>query len=196
MDGCRGGWVIASADGLRVVPSFAEIVAEGFELALIDVPIGLLESGPRACDVEARKLLGPRRSSVFPAPPRRLLSAAKYAGQCSIQLWNILAKIREVDSALTPRLQTRIREAHPECSFRLLHGGPLPHPKKAAQGLALRRRLLRPHFGRLDAIPGAALDDVLDAYALLWSAGRLAAGRGLVLGGERDSRGLRCEICA
>ena len=196
MDGCRGGWVVASPDGLRIVPAFAGIVAERFDLALFDIPIGLPQSGPRACDVEARRLIGPRRSSVFPAPPRRLLSAARYAGQCSVQLWNILPKIREVDSAITPRLQRRIREAHPECSFRLLHGGPLPHAKKTPPGLALRRRLLRPHFGPLEAIPGAALDDVLDAYALLWSAGRVAAGTGLALGGGRDARGLRCEICA
>ena len=40
-------------------------------------------------------------------------------------------------------------------------------------------------------VPGAAVDDVLDAYALFWS----ASGQHVVLGnGERDVRGLRCEI--
>ena len=187
--------MIASDEGVRFVPTFAEMVAQRFDLALVDIPIGLLDSGPRACDIEARQLLGPRRSSVFPAPSRALLAATAYRGQCSVQLWNILAKIREVDVAMTPRLQRRVREAHPECSFCLLRGAPLPEPKKTARGLSMRKSLLRPFFGRLEAIPGAALDDVLDAHALLWSARRVAAGQGLALGGERDARGLRCEIC-
>ena len=188
--------MVATAAGARVVESFAEVVAERFGLALIDIPIGLLD-GPRACDLAARTLLGPRRSSVFPAPPRRLLRARRYAGQCSIQLWNILGKIREVDEAMTRRLQRRIREAHPECAFALLGGAPLRFPKKTAEGEAERRKLLRPHFGEIARLPGAARDDVLDAYALLWSAGRAVAGEARVLGdGARDPRGQRCEILA
>ena len=186
--------MVATDAGARVVASFAELMAERFALALIDIPIGLLE-GPRQCDLAARKLLGPRRASVFPAPPRRLLKARRYAGQCSIQLWNILYKIREVDAGMNRRLQRRAREAHPECSFALLNGAPLRFSKKTAAGGAERRRLLRPHFGEIAAVPGAGRDDVLDAWALLWSARRAAAGEARVLGdGERDSRGLRCEI--
>lgn len=188
VDGCRGGWVLATRDGVHVVRTFAEIVAERFELVLVDIPIGLLEEGPRACDVEARKLLGARRSSVFPAPPRRLLGARRYAGQCSKQLWNILYKIREVDRAMTPRLQRRIREAHPEVAFALLGGAPMRHSKKTREGLAERRALVGP----VPRLAGAAVDDVLDAFALLRSASRTDR---LVLGdGQRDSRGLRCEI--
>ncbi len=194
VDGCRNGWVVATATGARVVPGFAELLAERFALALIDIPIGLL-AGPRQCDREARRLLGPRRSSVFPAPPCGLLKARQYAGQCSIQLWNILPKIREVDEGITARLQRRVREAHPECSFALLNGAPLRFSKKTAAGEAERRLLLRPHFGEIAHLPGAARDDVLDAYALLWSARRAAAGEARVLGdGERDPRGLACEI--
>ena len=169
------------------------MLALRFDLALIDIPIGLLD-GPRPCDVQARALLGPRRSSVFPAPSRRLLRARRYAGQCSIQLWNILYKIREVDEALTPRLQRRVREAHPECSFALLNGAPLRFAKKKPEGLAERRALIEQLFGPVPRLAGAAPDDVLDAYALLWSARREASGTARVLGGERDSRGLRCEI--
>jgi predicted RNase H-like nuclease len=195
VDGCRAGWVAASDRGARLYPTFAEIVAERFELVLIDVPIGLLEAGPRNCDLQARSLLGARRSSVFPAPGRRLLRARRYGRQCSIQLWNILHKIREVDEAMTPRLQRRVREAHPEVSFALLNGSPLRFAKKSADGEAERRRLLRPIFGEIPAVPGAARDDVLDAYALLWSAHRARRGEARVLGGgERDERGLQCEI--
>ena len=195
VDGCRAGWVAASDRGARLYPTFAEIVAERFELVLIDVPIGLLQAGPRNCDLQARSLLGARRSSVFPAPGRRLLRARRYGRQCSIQLWNILHKIREVDEAMTPRLQRRVREAHPEVSFALLNGSPLRFAKKSADGEAERRRLLRPIFGEIPAVPGSARDDVLDAYALLWSAHRARRGEARVLGGgERDERGLQCEI--
>ena len=52
-----------------------------------------------------------------------------------------------------------------------------------------------PIFGEIPAVPGAARDDVLDAYALLWSAHRAWRGEARVLGGsEQDERGLECEI--
>src|SRR3989440_4245779 len=195
VDGCRAGWVAASDRGARVYPTFAEIVAQRFDLMLIDVPIGLLQAGPRHCDLQARNMLGARRSSVFPAPWRRLLRARRYGRQCSIQLWNILHKIREVDEAMTPRLQRRVREAHPEVSFALLNGAPLLFAKKSADGEAERRGLLSSIFGEIRGVPGAARDDVLDAYALLWSARRARRGKARVLGGnERDARGLKCEI--
>jgi predicted RNase H-like nuclease len=194
VDGCRGGWVVATDGGPSFVPAFSQIPRR-FYLVLIDVPIGLLDAGPRRCDVEARSLIGARRSSVFPAPSRRLLRARRYAGQCSAQLWNILDKIREVDAAMKPSLQRRVREAHPEVSFALLNGAPLRFPKKRREGEEERRRLLRPVFGELPRVPGAARDDVLDAYALLWSARRLLYGEARILGGgERDARGLHCEI--
>ena len=141
-------WVVATGAGAFVAGSFSQVLAERFDLVLIDIPIGLPD-GPRDCDVEARALLGPRRSSVFPAPSRELLGARRYAGQCSVQLWNILYKIREVDAAMTPRLQRRVREAHPECSFALLNGGPLRFSKKTAAGEAERRALLAPEFGQI-----------------------------------------------
>jgi predicted RNase H-like nuclease len=195
VDGCRGGWVVASEQGAQVLPTFAEVLGRGFDLVLIDVPIGLLDAGPRRCDVEARSLIGARRSSVFPAPSRPVLRARTYAGQCSVQLWNILDKIREVDAALQPPMQQWIREAHPEVSFALLKGAPLRFPKKKPEGEEERRLLLRPVFGEVPKVPGAARDDVLDAYVLLWSARRVLHRQERVFGsGERDGRGLKCEI--
>jgi predicted RNase H-like nuclease len=195
VDGCRGGWIVAWGGGVQVLPMFAHIVSLRFDLVLVDIPIGLLDAGPRHCDMEARALIGARRSSVFPAPSRSLLRSRRYAGQCSVQLWNILDKIREVDAAMTPALQRRVREAHPEVSFALLNGGPLRYPKKRPEGDAERRALLRPLFGDLPPVPGAATDDVLDAHVLLWSARRVAGGEARVLQSrERDGRGLRCEI--
>ncbi|TMA74578.1 MAG: DUF429 domain-containing protein [Deltaproteobacteria bacterium] len=195
VDGCRSGWVVAWEGGVQVLPTFAYVLSRRFELALIDVPIGLLEVGSRRCDTEARSLIGERRSSVFPAPSRSLLRSRRYAGQCSVQLWNILEKIREVDASMKPALQRRVREAHPEVSFALLNGGPLRYPKKQAAGETERRLLLRPVFGEVPRVPGTARDDVLDAYVLLWSARRVLHGQERVLGsGERDGRRLKCEI--
>ena len=195
VDGCRGGWVVAWDGGAQVLPTFADIVSRRFHLMLIDVPIGLLDAGPRRCDIEARSLIGARRSSVFPAPSRSLLRSGRYAGQCSVQLWHILDKIREVDTSMKPALQRRVREAHPEVSFALLNGGPLRYAKKQPEGETERRRLLRPLFGELRPVPGAARDDVLDAHVLLWSARRLVRSEARVLGsGERDGSGLKCEI--
>jgi len=195
VDGCRRGWVVARAGRVPVLPTLVHIVSLRFDLVLIDVPIGLLDAGPRRCDMEARALIGARRSSVFPAPSRSLLRSRRYAGQCSIQLWNILDKIREVDASMKPTLHRRVREAHPEVSFALLNGGPLRFAKKLPDGQEERRRLLRPVFGELPPVPGAARDDVLDAYVLLWSARRMARNEARVLGsGERDARGLTCEI--
>ena len=195
VDGCRSGWVVAWEGGVQVLPTFGYVLLRRFELALIDIPIGLLEAGSRRCDTEARSLIGERRSSVFPAPSRSLLRSRRYAGQCSVQLWNILEKIREVDASMKPALQRRVREAHPEVSFALLNGGPLRYPKKQAAGETERRLLLRPVFGEVPRVPGTARDDVLDAYVLLWSARRVLHGQERVLGsGERDGRRLKCEI--
>src|SRR3989449_9942954 len=85
---------------------------------------------------------------------------------------------------MTPRLQRRVREAHPEVSFALLNGAPLLFAKKSADGEAERRGLLNPIFGEIRGVPGAARDDVLDAYALLWSARRARRGKARVLGGD------------
>ena len=96
--------------------------------AAIDIPIGLADREPRSCDVAARRLLGPRRSSIFPAPVRAVLEAASYAEACMLsrrasgrgiskQLYNILEKIRTVDALQSPRLQEQLFEMGPELSF-------------------------------------------------------------------------------
>jgi predicted RNase H-like nuclease len=48
----------------------------------IDIPIGLPGGRPRTVDGEARRLLGPRASSVFPAPARGTLDASSYEEAC------------------------------------------------------------------------------------------------------------------
>ncbi|HXZ61101.1 MAG TPA: DUF429 domain-containing protein [Acidimicrobiales bacterium] len=183
-------------------------------VAGIDIPIGLPERGPRACDAEARSLLGPRRSSVFPAPVRAVLGAATYADACAVsraargravsrQLFNILPKIREADAALAraPGVRGRLFEMCPELSFAMLAGAPLRFPKRTAAGRAERVDALHRVFPTVDltGIPtprGAKPDDVLDALAGAWTARRVLAHAHLTLGGETDPTGLTMAVLA
>ncbi len=212
------GAVAQDGAEIRVVPCLDEVVAAlesgRIAAAAIDIPIGLAADGSRACDRSARRLLGPRRSSVFPAPVRAVLGAASYEEACAVsrqvcgkglskQLYNIMGKIREVDKLLSPRLQQRLFEACPELSFAFLSGGkPMPHTKRTAEGRAERvEALQRAEFGDVAALvdgapSGAARDDVFDALVLAWTARRHVAGDCVRLGGEADRRGLRMEISA
>jgi predicted RNase H-like nuclease len=215
VDGCRRGWVTAvgRVDGrgesiVSVVASFGALVAavEGLDLVAVavDIPIGLPEQGPRCCDVEARRRLGPRRSSVFPAPVRAVLGCATWEEAnarsravdgrgLAHQVFNLLPKIGEVDGLLSPSHQERVVEAHPELCFASIAGQPLLHSKRTRAGQVARLALA----GAVPAPPprGAAVDDVLDAHAALWTARRVASGDEERLGDdERDGRGLRMEI--
>jgi predicted RNase H-like nuclease len=201
-------------------PLFARADAGDVGIA-IDIPIGLRDDGPRACDLAARRLLGrPRGSSVFPAPCRAALTAATYRRACalsrralgvalSIECFNIVPKIREVDALMTPARQACVREVHPELVFALLagRGAGLAAPKRTAEGERLRRRLLRrvappfdPNAVRRRLGPSrVARDDVVDAVACLVAAGRILRGEACVVPDgpiPRDARGLRMEIVA
>jgi predicted RNase H-like nuclease len=184
----------------------------------IDIPIGLPEAGARPCDLQTRRLLGPRRgSSVFPAPIRPVLGAVDYPQACRIrqevegkkiskQTWNITPKIREVDDLLrrNPGLQGRLREVHPEVCFYFMAGGqPLEEGKRTQAGYAARLRLLRDHFGDIvaAAVEGrdrqaCAADDILDALAALWTAERILRCEAVTLPEDPplDRSGLRMEI--
>lgn len=84
-------------------------------------------------------------------------------------------------------------EVHPEVSLALLAGAPMAHRKTTPEGRAERMAALG-----LSAVPrvsGAAADDVLDAYAVRWTALRVARADERRLGdGAVDTRGLRMEI--
>ena len=91
-DGCRSGWIcLVREQSGEVLPKLfgtaeALMSQEPRPAVLaIDIPIGLAEVGPRLCDLEARKRLGPRASSVFTAPIRPLLAAATWDEACSIR---------------------------------------------------------------------------------------------------------------
>jgi predicted RNase H-like nuclease len=81
--------LVRGADGLQfaIYASFAQLLASHLgAMVAIDIPIGLTETGEaRTCDIEARRLVGLRRSSIFPAPDRRILQMAvtNYVEACA-----------------------------------------------------------------------------------------------------------------
>ena len=216
VDGCRGQWLAAVGDGDAVswllVPTFRDLYDDtALTVIAIDVPIGLPESGRRACDGEARRLLGRRGSSVFAAPVRSVLSCTTYAeargvlaslggASMSAQAFGIVRAVRDVDGCVGPRDDERIVETHPELAFRLLSGERELVAKKTTAGLAARLRALAGWRGDvldvLERVPaGVPVDDALDALACLWVAERWATGERRTLGGgERDVRNLPMRI--
>lgn len=217
VDGWRGRWVGALLEGRRVtLLDLADVTAvlavPDVELVAIDMPIGLSETGTRACDVQARKLLGPAGSSVFPTPVRAVLGTDDYAEARAIsrartdpprapsaQAFQLVKAIRQLDEALGDPPSDRVVEVHPELAFRALSDD-VRDRKGTARGTVQRLRALRPVVDVEDALagapPGVPVIDALDACAAAWSAARLSRGEGECVGdGATDSHGRPMRIC-
>lgn len=235
VDGCPGGWLVVlrpldepAAARMAIVPDFAAVLAlqPSPEFIGIDMPIGLPETtstGGRDADVGARANLGARQSAVFAVPSRAAVMQSDYREACaaalatsnpprkiSKQCFFLFPKIREIDAVMSPALQSRVHETHPEVAFWALNGErPLDEPKKVKSrphppGLALRRRLLSaagydPAFledrtGIRASVAGP--DDLLDAAACAWTAARIARGQARRFPDKPtlDAKGLRIEI--
>ncbi len=195
VDGTRRGWVAVRLAGgrfagARFFPDFRGVLQAfpGAAIIAVDIPIGLPARGRRRGDGEARRVLGPRRNSVFFVPPRPALEAATHDEAVrvardmdsfvSLQVYALREKIFEVDRLASDR---RIVEVHPEVSFWALNRcTPLLHRKNSWNGLMMRLELLRkaglelpPNLEGLDDMQP---DDVVDAAAAAWSALRVARG--------------------
>jgi predicted RNase H-like nuclease len=224
VDGCRAGWVVALLDvvtgrtAFRVVPKFSDVLTlcEKPVVIGVDMPIGLLdaaERGGRACDRLARDLLGwPRRNSVFSPPVRGALAADTFPSACRLnrassplgigiskQCFAIFGKLNEVDAAMSPAVQSRVFEVHPELSCTaMLAGKPMAYGKKTPSGRTERLGVLA-LTGLATTVPtvaGATSDDVLDALAACWTARRIHEGQAVRVPHHPpvDARGLRTEI--
>ncbi len=228
IDGCRSGWLCIAKNldtneiAARILACIDDLLTLNPrpDVLTIDVPIGLTDAGARACDIEARaKLRAMRSSSVFPAPVRPTLKAANYDEACqlgvkadgrklSCQTWAILRKIREVDTFLRSDLtrQEWVREVHPEVCFWAWNGNrAMSYPKKSVHGKAERKALVDCQFDGTYASARENLrgrkystDDLLDAFAALWTAERIYSGKALSLPAcpPIDSCGLHMEILA
>lgn len=198
LDACRKGWagVLLGADGSTAGVFVADLAAvDALDVAGvgIDIPIGLADDHVRAADAEARRLLGPRRSSVFMTPVRSAFAADDHAAASaanraatgkgiSIQAWGLREKVLAAD-AWSRTTRQRHWEVHPEVAFMLLRDGtPCEHPKTTWAGQQERREALATAGIELDDVGEvgtlAAADDVLDAAAVAWSTRRLVAGEG------------------
>lgn len=197
VDGAPGGWlaVVLVAGAFNEACFFSTFsgLLDRYSRAValgVDIPIGIPQTGTRAADELARRVLGPARAaSVFLTPLRAVLEAPTYEQALTIsrklsaqgvsrQAYGLRTKILEVDAAVHEH--PRIFEVHPEVSFVAMNWGPLVAPKKTWNGLMERRRLLAQAGIRLDdrltdAGP-ATPDDVVDAAAAAWTAHRVAQG--------------------
>ncbi len=233
VDVMGGAWLIALKRGriveLHRAPVFDDVLAltAGAACVAVDMPIGFpgeAVAGGRECERLARARLRGRASSVFSSPCRQALEAACHAEANRInrasspdrrglsrQSWSLFRYMREIDRVMTPALQARIIEAHPELAFTALRDQAARHEpdfqiiarKRSDQGRAQRAELLRRAgfadpdrlLRRVGAL-GARADDVLDACVMAWTATRIAAGTAgrLPAMPPLDSRGLRMEI--
>lgn len=197
VDGCRTGWAGIVWDGRNVEGVFAKRLTDLLEAAgsvdavVLDMPIGLPDHGVRRADVLAKEALGPKASSIFLTSTRQALAAATRgeadainrahgAGGVTAQAFALHAKIAEVDVAVR-EAGAPVVEGHPELSFAALAGGPVLEPKRSWAGSAVRRALLRDVGIDLEVDLGevgrqAAVDDVVDAAVLAWTADRVLRG--------------------
>lgn len=225
VDGCRGGWVsvVWDTEQTTLTPSvhasFAALLDDHQDAAAIgiDIPIGLSHGDRRVCDVLAKKMLQHRHMCVFYAPDPRVIDIATHAeasalareltgSGVSIQAYGIFPKISEVNQGMTPELQDRVIEVHPEVSFCAMAGQPMNIPKRRSAGFEERRITLLSAMGsqtdiwtreeaKTIAAP-AKPDDILDALVVAWTACRFAEGRAERMPAEPpvDRHGLRMEI--
>lgn len=229
IDGCPAGWFCVVLDerdnwSCRIASDACgvEEQAAGTASLLIDIPIGLSDSGSdgRQCDREARRLLGRgRASSVFSAPARRTLAATGYADALelnrqatgrglSMQAWGIVPKIAAIDALLCDNsaLQGMLRECHPELCFWALNGNQaMQFNKKQEQGQQERFDVLEQYFPHCHALfdqacgeflrRQVARDDIIDAMVCAVTAKVGYGGyRTLPARPPRDGQGLPMEI--
>jgi len=227
VDGCRAGWFYAHLQGSDVRLGIVEKLGELIEKVppssrvFVDIPIGLHDqSGAgRSCDIAARQLLRPHRSSsVFNAPIRAILNKLDYAyanaeskrlsGKgLSRQTFNIIAKIREVDQLMAASTRARgvVREVHPELCFYGLAGCQvMEYSKKSREGFQSRLELLGRFIPDVSTYVESALaeyrrsevaaDDILDALVCAITAALADRWRTVPEYPGKDSTGLPMEI--
>ncbi len=217
VDGCGDRWiaVVDSGEGrtqIRPPAGLQELFEDPeLEIVVIDVPIGLVESGPREADLSARQFLGKRGCCVFSAPIRPILNCGSWDEACRVrfaiegkkiskQQFGILDKVRDVDAVLRKTSAGNIFEGHPEVSFALMNNGsPLLIGKKKSAGREHRTEPISRCFS--DASERLSeyrlhREDTLDAYALLWTARRIKSHKARTFPSDHtfDRLGLRMEI--
>lgn len=204
IDGCRAGWCLIGFENgnyfFELHPHFHSIFTQHPRavLFLIDMPMGLASTGEvRVLEQLARQELSPGySSSIFTPPCSEVLEAKSYeeakiinlkstGKSLSIQSWNLVSKMREVDQFIRQHsfLHHRIFESHPEINFKNLNKGNLLQHRKNApnkQGIDERLRILSRYdaslpdyffkFRKVHPKTKVKDDDLLDAFSLCLTA--------------------------
>jgi predicted RNase H-like nuclease len=195
VDGCSKGWIgIELLDGRFAAAHIARTLSDiiqcnDYDTITVDIPLGLLDSGFRHADIEAKKKLRSRGASVFPTPPRPVFEQDSYdaanmlnreltGSGLSQQSYALRQRILEADELFDDGVVLPLFEIHPEISFMMMGHGPASMSKKTWRGqhdraarLAAQGITIPSELGAADAVPP---DDVLDAAAAAWSAHRIA----------------------
>ncbi len=203
-DGCPAGWLVVfrSINGQSPRAQIFERITEAFKqqdrpkILAVDIPIGLMtisHTGGRCADIEARKELSLRKSSIFPPPSRPVLKARSPAEAKKIeksnsdppkslakQVINLLDKIRELD-AIAAAYSGIIFECHPEVSFWAMNKkAEMSLPKRKLVGFEERCKILAKNkydrsflTRRVGSYKEHSRDDLADACAAAWTAERI-----------------------
>jgi predicted RNase H-like nuclease len=210
IDGIPGGWVAVylSDNGdqrFAYAKSAARLLADPYDRAMIDTPIGLPERGYRQCDIEARALVGPRvflgaRWGVWNFKTLGEANAHYWDQEgvgrgISMQLFCIREKLQELNEVPVP---PRLFEAHPEMIFWRIAGRVLAS-KNTAKGRAERIEVLKEKgIGRVQRWlgqrhgTGIGRDDLIDACACALAA--RDSTRRVPINGNLINRGAQAEI--
>ena len=215
---CATGWLVAGAklhgttfapEEPRVLETFTEVLDQrpAFATIALDAPIGYLENhepGGRACDREARALIGRRGAAIASAPVRSQLmeELEQSLDGLSAVSRQLLPRYREVAAEMAPYLQRSVYEVSAELSFYQLNDDrPLHWSKRTRAGQDERRALLARKIPGAErffdaSLPRVPRSHMLDVAALMWTARRIFARAGVRVPEDPqwDEQGLRMEI--
>lgn len=214
IDGCKDGWVAVYCPAFsfnrskvrhyKKLSQLTEDFSQNSTL-VIDIPIGLETDNPnRTCDIEARRFLGSRSSTIFSPPcldairspsyeEAKVLNLIKTGKSISKQSWFLSKKILEAKKFNENEMN--LNEGHPECSFAEYLGKPILANKKGMRGIFKRLAILsKLNFKLPDLVEmlpenaNVSIDDLLDAAILSWSASRVSNGKSKTFPNSNNNR--------
>ncbi|HEY5303904.1 MAG TPA: DUF429 domain-containing protein [Acidimicrobiales bacterium] len=213
LDGCARGRIGVVLEGDVVSACFFTSITEVPELVpdvpviAVDIPIGLLDGGPRKADVLARGMLAGRASTIFNAPPRECLKNVKSYPDANATSQRVVGRgLSQQSFALRPKIldvdefwevtACAVWEVHPELSIAKINHGQVLAAKTTRARMTQRRNapasvgIVLDHVD-VEAATKATTDDVLDAGVCAWTAREILEGRAIYLPDppEVDARG-------
>jgi predicted RNase H-like nuclease len=215
---CGSSWLVAPAklqgtifapEEPQLISPFSEVLDQRptFAVLALNAPVGYLDqatSGGRACDREARSILGPKRgSSIQSAPVRSPTNELEFLpDHLDAISMTLLPRYREVAEEMAPFRQRTVYEVHSDVSFYELNDGtPLQWPKNTQKGIEERKAILEMKFPAGNRIlssdlPGVSMAHLLDVAVFVWTARRIFARAAVRIPREPewDEQGLRMEI--